>query len=313
MVSKIKLAGSLAGLLLLAACGGSGGGSSTGVVNVTVTASGTHVTVTPITAQPFSAGGTSAFTVSANAGYTLDGLVGGTCPSGTFAGAVYTTGVITQNCTVTFSATVSPTTLSASASTLVLNAGGTARTLTISNTGSSAAFSVNYTATLPAGSTVAPSNCGDIAAAGTCVLTVTPGATASGAPGDADAEPVALTVSGSNTNSLLTNIQVLTYGSVLQGGYVFSIDDTTPATGSMGGKVAALADQAAPYPNGIAWSDIVVVDGVSETSTSPPDACNGKSDGACNTAAIIAANSPPVRDPAPDLSTYAAGLCRAVI
>ena len=35
---------------------------------------------------------------------------------------------------------------------------------------------------------------------------------------------------------------------------MYAFDDTTPNTGSVGGKVATTSDQAAAYPNGIVWS-----------------------------------------------------------
>ncbi|CAM2771410.1 DUF1566 domain-containing protein [Legionella anisa] len=36
---------------------------------------------------------------------------------------------------------------------------------------------------------------------------------------------------------------VLGYGCIYQGGFLFSVDDSTPNTGSIGGKVAALTDE----------------------------------------------------------------------
>lgn len=58
---------------------------------------------------------------------------------------------------------------------------------------------------------------------------------------------------------------VLSYGCQYQGGFLYSVDDTTnngvtgtcttaPCTNSIGGKVVSLVDQAARYPNGIVWS-----------------------------------------------------------
>lgn len=66
---------------------------------------------------------------------------------------------------------------------------------------------------------------------------------------------------------------------------MYAFDDTTPNTGSVGGKVATTSDQAAAYPNGIVWSsnggtgggsggvDLVdtsydTLPGIGETSTS---------------------------------------------
>jgi hypothetical protein len=137
-------------------------------------------------------------------------------------------------------------------------------------------------------------------------------------PGDINPTAVTLGVAGTNTNTLSLSIELLSYGSVYQAGYVFAVDDTTPNTGSIGGKVAALADQAPISPNGIIWSsngigassaDVAYDDipGISEISTNPPDACNGNSEGACNSQ-VIAAFYPAVSP-----SNYASGLCAAPI
>ena len=61
------------------------------------------------------------------------------------------------------------------------------------------------------------------------------------------------------------------------------------------------------FSNGIIWS--VTYDdipGIYETSTNPPDACNGNSEGACNSQVIAAFYSPAVSP-----SNYASGLCAA--
>lgn len=118
-------------------------------------------------------------------------------------------------------------------------------------------------------------------------------------------------------------------------GYVYAFDDTTSNSGSVGGKVAATVDQANPGPNGIIWSsngnggtssDVVndFIYGISELSTtSSPNpstgqvsgqvACNGSTDGACNTNNIYVyyqfnATNAPI-----NLAYYAAGLCRQTI
>lgn len=76
----------------------------------TVTPSGDgNVTIDPATAQTVTYGSTQAFDVTANDGYTLNNAVGGTCPAGSWEGGTYTTGVITQSCSVSFSATANPT------------------------------------------------------------------------------------------------------------------------------------------------------------------------------------------------------------
>lgn len=222
-------------------------------------------------------------------------------------------------------------TLSSSVDTLALsvNTGGaltgTPRIITITNTGPESATNVTYSQSpaLPAGTTIAPANCGTIAPSGTCVLTVTPGATPSAIPGDTSPTPITLTIRGNNTNTLVPTINVLAYGSVYQSGFLFSVNDSTPPTGSIGGTVAALTDQAVPPSNGLAWSvDNDSIWGISEVSTTlVPDPatlpalsnCNGATDGSCNTDNIVTFYSPPIRVPATPLANYAAGRCRLSI
>lgn len=97
---------------------------------------------------------------------------------------------------------------------------------------------------------------------------------------------------------------------------MFDIDDTTPASGSIGGKVAATEDVVA-QPPGVIWSSLGnngtsadvarnTVLGTDEASTTlMGGACNGGADGACNTNEIttlyVGVNN----------SYYAAGACRA--
>jgi hypothetical protein len=58
-------------------------------------------TITPPDPQLVQPGETQSFNVTPNAGYVI-GFVGGTCPSGSFNGNSYTTGIITADCTVIF-------------------------------------------------------------------------------------------------------------------------------------------------------------------------------------------------------------------
>ncbi len=91
-------------------CTGSAGSASSSATLIvtsavyTVTPSGVSVTLSPSSAQSVVSGATQAFTVTANAGFTLSSLVGGSCPAGSWSGSVYTTGAIPANCTVSFSA-----------------------------------------------------------------------------------------------------------------------------------------------------------------------------------------------------------------
>ncbi|WP_115703569.1 hypothetical protein [Legionella sainthelensi] len=71
----------------------------------TVTPSGDgHETIDPDLPQAVSAGSMLEFTVNANTGYTVSQTVGGTCPQGTWSDNKYTTGAITNDCTVKFAA-----------------------------------------------------------------------------------------------------------------------------------------------------------------------------------------------------------------
>lgn len=199
------------------------------------------------------------------------------------------------------------TTLSISPTDLVLSVNDTARSPTL--TGRPRVFTIRNTGTAPAlaviyavatGSPAFPvdattlSNCTTLAPGATCTITVTPGATATSARGDQSPVPVRLSVGGSNTNLLSPTVQVVGYANVYQGGYVFAIDDTTPNTGSVGGKVAALEDAGGlPVPTK-PWS----------TSNNNVAASASLTDGQANTAAILAQYAG-LELPA----NYAAGLC----
>jgi hypothetical protein len=137
-----------------------------------------------------------------------------------------------------------------------------------------------------------------------------------------------LSIAGDNVSTSSVTLNIVTYASVYQAGFIYSIDDTTAITGSIGGKVAALNDQAEPFINSgpqatsILWStngsggysyDIIPL--IAENST-PDDsyssalaafnstyvntatypfpsstsfsACAGGTDGACDSANILA-------------------------
>jgi len=90
-------------------CSGSNGGSnascSAPLLTFTVTPSVANVGISPNSAQNIKSGTKQSFTVSANTGFTLSSTVGGTCPAGSWSGSTYTTGAVTANCTVAFTAT----------------------------------------------------------------------------------------------------------------------------------------------------------------------------------------------------------------
>ena len=201
------------------------------------------------------------------------------------------------------------TTLSVSTSVLALAVSGNARTITVANTGAdlATALALVVTPALPVGSTVS-NTCGNLAAGASCMLTITPGATPSATAGDTSPVPITLRITGSNTNTVTTDVSVLGYGSVYQSGYVFSLDDTTPTSGSVGGKAAALND----VSTGVAWSadasgnpTFNVIPGISETDVAPP--CSGNRDGACNTDVLVGFYT------TTPLNSYAAGLCKATL
>jgi hypothetical protein len=161
---------------------------------------------------------------------------------------------------------------------------------------------------------------------GSCTVTIQPGAAATSSSACAAGTvptPSVVTIGG-NGGALTANasVVILGYGCQYQGGYVFAIDDTTPAGASIDAEVVATIDQAAAFPNGIDWSPSGALDsvwGIDDGSTaSQPDPnassletgtlisgqmnCAGIDDGACNTNNIVAYYHP--------AATYAGGLCR---
>jgi hypothetical protein len=61
---------------------------------------GIHGNISPATAETVVDGSTKQFTITADSGYSIVAPVGGTCPQGNLNGNVYTTGIITTDCTV---------------------------------------------------------------------------------------------------------------------------------------------------------------------------------------------------------------------
>ena len=132
---------------------------------------------------------------------------------------------------------------------------GNSRQITITNTGTTAAMGIFVAATgLPTGTniTTVPTTCtGTLAANATCTVTITPGPNATS---DCNTGIVptsgAITVNATNaTTAVTSDVVVLSYGCQYQGGFLYAVDDTTANTGSIGGKVSSLVDQAAPFIN----------------------------------------------------------------
>lgn len=160
---------------------------------------------------------------------------------------------------------------------------GNPRVIRIVNNGTSAVNNVQVNSTpLPLGTSISNDQCtGTLGPKKSCDITITPGMNASldagsntctTAPGS---EPLAstVTISSSNVASTSINVLVLGYGCIFQGGYLFAVDDTTPNTESIAGKVAALTE--APFAWAIAASNTgadSTTDGLSNTNvlSGPP-------------------------------------------
>ncbi len=210
---------------------------------------------------------------------------------------------------------------------------GNARTITITNNGTAAATNVSVTSSgFPSGTSITSSSChGRLEPAASCSITITPGNSAtSGCTSGIAPSNSFITVRADNVSERQVKVDVLSYSCIYQGGYLYSIDDTTIGTKSIGGRITALTDQAIPA-SGVLWSansagvydNGVVIWGIDEVSTSAnpsphaPEAtlfpgqlnCPGATDGSCNTNNIYVYYSTYAVS-IPPLSSYAAGLCK---
>jgi len=182
---------------------------------------------------------------------------------------------------------------------------GNARIITITNVGAADATNVDYTIApaLPGGTpptTISPATCATITPGNSCVLTITPGTFSS------ESNPSIISISSTdsnNTNILNPNINVLTYGDIFQSGYVYSVNDTTANTGSIGGNVAALADST----SSIVWDSSANCNSVSNACILTP--AGSSSDGQENTFYIYSTLTTTSLLPP---NSYAAGLCYQV-
>ena len=348
---------------------GSGTMGGSGVTNVSVTCATNAYTVggavTNLTSGQslvLQNNGTDNQTINANGSFSFAAPVA--------QGAPYNVTVLTQpriqTCTVSngsgtmgssdvtnvsVACVTNTTTLSTSISNLALSqtgyteygipgtpASGTARTLTVSNTGSYTAtnFSLTYP-TWPSG-TIAISDCGSsLAPASSCTITITPGNTATSdgtnpctTTGTAPI-PQDISINADNASTVSSSVLILGYGCIYQGGYVYALDDTTATSTSVGGNVAATSDQATPFSPGIIWSSngsggasFIAIYGISETSTilspnpssgqvSGQTACNGNTDGLCDSNNIFIYYENNATGHPINTSSYAAGLCKQTI
>ncbi len=176
----------------------------------------------------------------------------GTSPSGyTYIGPVSHTqsaaGTVTLTTETTL--TVTPSTLALSVTGLSnlasggSSASGTPRVFTVQNTGMATATGVTCpTSTSPSITSITCVGCGTILSNGTCTVTIQPSAMPSAAVADASPTPITLTIQGNNTNMLNPTVNILTYGSFYEAGWLFSIIETTNTSQSIGGTVAAESD-----------------------------------------------------------------------
>ena len=210
---------------------------------------------------------------------------------------------------------------------------GLARIITITNTGGNTAANLSITTPAWPSGTTSTTTCGNtLAASSSCTITITPGNTATSDgtnPCSTGTSPVpgVIQVTAKNANTVSTDVVILNYGCIYQGGYVYAFDDTTANTSSVGGKVAATSDQSSSIiwsSNGSGGTSFIGVYGVSETSstTSPnpisgqvtgQSPCNGNTDGSCDSNNIYiyyqtAAPNAPI-----NTSLYSAGLCKGSI
>jgi hypothetical protein len=269
--------------------------------------------------------------VAHGGGYTVTVL---TQPAGEFCSIADASGTATA-LVGDVALTCSQTTLTPSVSSielavndLALNAAltGVPRQITLTNNGSSQAVNVSIAYPVWPTGTTASSTCGSIlAAAQSCTITITPGssATSNCSVGIAPA-PGTITVAADNAPTSTVDAVVLSYGCIYQAGFIFSIDDSTAATDSIGGKVIALSDQvqsgsgiiwstngASSAPSDVSYDFIPGIDEISTAFSGSPNysffaatfsatytnpnpftsgsfsACNGAEDGHCNTNNIL--------------------------
>ncbi|MDI9818367.1 MULTISPECIES: DUF1566 domain-containing protein [unclassified Legionella] len=244
------------------------------VQQFTITPSaGANGSISPATAQVVSAGSSLTFTAIPDADFGVNQwlLDGNAVQTG---GTSYQLNNIQINHTV--QVTFNQTTLSPLSQNLALSINspgadpalvGNARIIRIENTGSIPANNVQVsTSGFPAGTSITSNGCtGTLNAGANCDITITPGGTASPdnsanacttSPGT-EPLPTVVTVSADNAPSTNINVLVLGYGCIYQGGFLFSVDDSTSNTGSIGGKVAALIDEESANPNGFEWAPAV--------------------------------------------------------
>ncbi|MBA4697091.1 MAG: fibronectin type III domain-containing protein [Legionella sp.] len=178
--------------------------------------------------------------------------------------------------------------------------------------------SIDTSALSALGATVAMNTCSNATLAptgGSCFMEITPATTVSNytdgtacnsnsASAGLALSPRTITITMQSGATATANVYVVSYGCQYQSGYIFDINDSTPLTDSIGGKVATASDQA----TAVNWSDVgpnstqyLPIWGIGSNSTinapAPNDTtpapnnttlvngqlnCSGGFDGACN-------------------------------
>lgn len=319
------------------------------VTNPVITASsGLNGTITPNGSVTVNKGGSQLFTATPTANYGVNQwlLDGVPVQSG---GSTYTLSNITSNHTIkvtfaqaTLTSNIDPLALSVNCPTATAGCvhtnialTGKARQITLTNNGSIAATNMSIVPSgFPPGTTISSSTCTNMLLPNaSCVITISPGTLATSNCTTGTAPDGFITVKADDAIENQVKVWVLSYGCIYQDGYVYSVDDTTLETQSIGGKVAALVNQATENAPGIIWSADnsgsydggVSIWGIDDASTAPnspsPNAgsfspathylgqlnCNGATDGSCNTNNIYIYYSTLLTPP---LSSYATGLCK---
>lgn len=144
---------------------------------------------------------------------------------------------------------------------------GQSRVITVTNRGDTptTGLSISYP-TWPTGTTVdttSPSACANgtiLPVGGSCTITVVPGTIATSGAGNAPCTtgiapiPGVVTVTANGVILSSTTVEVLGYGCIYQGGYIYAMTETANPSASISGTVTSLSDQAPRYPNGIDWT-----------------------------------------------------------
>ncbi|MGK5088947.1 putative Ig domain-containing protein [Bdellovibrionota bacterium FG-2] len=207
-----------------------------------VTPSTTNVTLNPSGVQSVNHGSTLAFTVSPSTGYNTSSSVGGTCPAGSWNGAIYTTAAITSSCTVSFSANINSYSVTPSTSNVTLSPSGVQSV----NYGSTKAFTVTPTT----GYTTSASVGGTCAAGSWSSTTYTTGTITGACSVSFSASINSYSVTPSTTNVTLSpsGVQTVNYGSTKAFTVTPSANYTTSNT--VGGTCPAGSWSSTTYTTG---------------------------------------------------------------